>query len=275
MARYTIDASLCTRDRICIAECPMGIIELREGAPTPSFVEGREGWCIACGHFVTVCPRGAFGIEGMAPADCPPVLPERALSAEQAEYFLRSRRSIRAYRDKDVDRGTLEQLLGLARYAPTGSNRQAVRWSMVCSRGRMHELGGIVVALLRELVAQGHPAATRYPLEGVIRAWDAGIDTITRGAPVLAAAHGPTGDHNAAIDCIGAMTYLDLAAPSLGLGACWTGFVFSTIAESAALRELLAVPDDHTCHGAMLVGYPRFRYRRLPTRHEALVDWIE
>ena len=46
---------------------------------------------------MAICPHEALAIETLSPADCAPTRPEPGISAEQAEQFLRSRRSIIAY----------------------------------------------------------------------------------------------------------------------------------------------------------------------------------
>ena len=40
-----------------------------------------------------------------------------------------------------------------------------------------------------------------------------------------------------------------------------------------ALYELLAVPEDLTITGAIMVGYPRNRYQRLVDRDPLKVNW--
>jgi Fe-S-cluster-containing hydrogenase component 2 len=50
MSFFTIDQNRCMKDGSCAAECPMGIIAMREGHH-PEPVEGVEQICINCGYF--------------------------------------------------------------------------------------------------------------------------------------------------------------------------------------------------------------------------------
>jgi nitroreductase len=76
-----------------------------------------------------------------------------------------------------------------------------------------------------------------------------------------------------ATDCTIALTYLELAAPSFGLGACWAGYFMAAARHWRPLQEALPLSEGHIVYGAMMVGYPRYRYYRLPLRNEAQVTW--
>jgi ferredoxin len=78
---------------------------LRGGVPgahhPPGFEERCDmpeddfsSFCIQCGHCVAICPTGAFRLNWLGPDQCPPIVKELELRREQAEQFLRRRRSI-------------------------------------------------------------------------------------------------------------------------------------------------------------------------------------
>ena len=151
---------------------------------------------------------------------------ELALTSEQAEYFLRSRRSIRTYQDKPIEREKLEKLISIARYAPTGGNSQQIKWLVVNERKDVKKMAGLVVDLFRYMIEKKHPLAEQYRLYKTVTAWESGIDGITRGAPALIVACAPKDYGLAQVDCASALSYLDLAAPTLGLGSCLAGFLW-------------------------------------------------
>jgi nitroreductase len=70
-----------------------------------------------------------------------------------------------------------------------------------------------------------------------------------------------------------ALSLLDLYAASLGLGACWAGYVYKTTNAYPPLFEALGLPADHLAFGAMMIGYPKFSYRRIPIRNRPCVTW--
>jgi nitroreductase len=123
------------------------------------------------------------------------------------------------------------------------------------------------------MIQSNHPMTETYSLSDLVAAWEAGDDRVLRQAPVLVVAYAPSEYPMAPADCAIALSYLDLAAPSFGLGACWAGFFMLAVANWPPLQQALALPEGHSCFGAMMVGYPKHRYHRLPLRNEAQISW--
>jgi hypothetical protein len=42
---------------------------------------------------------------------------------------------------------------------------------------------------------------------------------------------------------------------------------------SPALINALALPGGHKCFGAMIVGYPKHEFKRIPLRNEPSIIW--
>jgi nitroreductase/NAD-dependent dihydropyrimidine dehydrogenase PreA subunit len=272
MPLFVADPARCKADGICVAECPTRIIELSPGDGTPKVAAALEEFCRNCGHCVAVCPHGAASITGMAPEQLPRVRQDWLLGREQVTHFLRARRSIRSYTPQPVARDVLAGLLDVARYAPSASNRQPVRWLVIYQTAEVRRLAGLVLDWIRACLPTQAPAARRNN-ERLMAAWDAGVDVICRGAPHIIVACGPENLPISATDCAIALTYLELAAPSFGLGACWAGFFTAAARQWPALQEALELTEGHIVCGAMMIGYPRYRYYRLPLRNEAQVIW--
>lgn len=273
MSHFTVDEEKCKRDGICVAECPLRLIELQEGSPAPTPVKGAEQLCVRCGHCVAVCPHEALSLSGMNPEDCPPVKKDMALSIEHVEHFLRSRRSIRSYQEKEIEQDKMGKLIDIARYAPTGHNSQMVKWLVMNSREAVQDIAGMAIDWMRHLLHENQPLATAYGLEGVVGIWDTGHDIICRGAPGLVIAYAPKEYAAAQADCAIALTFLDLAAPSFALGTCWAGLFLMSASQWPPLQQALALPEGHACFGAMMIGYPKYTYQRLPLRNEPDIIW--
>lgn len=275
MNQINIDSEKCRHDGICAAVCPMNIIEMKDESSVPELVAGMEDLCIQCGHCVAVCPHGALSLDGIKTEECPPVRAELAPGSEQVEHFFRSRRSIRAYKDKAVEREKIARLIEMAHYAPTGTNSQQVQWLVINSREKLHALGEMIIDLVRILIKEGHPLAKTHRLDRSVAAWEAGRDPVLRGAPALVIAHAPQSYALAQVDCSIALTYLDLAAPTAGLGTCWAGYFMFAAAQYPPLRQALALPEGNVCFGALMMGYPQYKYHRLPPRKETVISWRE
>jgi nitroreductase/ferredoxin len=273
MTLFTVDEAKCKRDGICVAECPAKIIQLKDedGVPTP--VKGADEFCIQCGHCVAVCPHGALSHQSMSPEQCPPVKREWILDPEKVEHFLRSRRSIRTYKEDPVDREIIAKLIDIARYAPSGHNLQPVQWMVIYDHERVQELAGMVVDWMRFMIKEQPAMAAAMNLDKVVAAWEMGMDNVCRNAPHIILAHAPKEDRTALTACTIALTYLELAVPSFGLGACWAGFFGAAAAFWPPMQESLGLPEGHTCFGAMMVGYPKYRYHRLPLRNDPQIIW--
>jgi nitroreductase/NAD-dependent dihydropyrimidine dehydrogenase PreA subunit len=273
MDPLTVDQKICGRDGICIAACPMGIIEFKSKDAFPTMIDSGEELCINCGHCVTVCPHGAMNHAVMSSQDCPPVRDEWHLDPERVEHFLRSRRSIRVYKKKQVDRESLTKLIDIARYAPSGNNRQPVNWLVIYDTDEVFRLTGVVIEWMSNAISEKSPLAAAMPLDRIVTAWKAGEDRICRGAPHVVVAHAQKEERTAPAACTIALAHLELAAPSFGLGACWAGYFNAAANLWPPMLEALSLPEGHVSFGAMMVGYPKYNYQRLPLRNEAKIIW--
>lgn len=272
MSLLTVDTDKCKKDGICAAVCPLGIIDwAQDENPKPSAV--AEELCIVCGHCVAVCPHGALSHRDMAADACSPIQKELSLSQEQATQFITSRRSIRVYNDDPVPRETIEQLIKVASYAPSGHNMQPCQWIVRDDRAELTRLSGMVVAWLRELIKAKHQLVEMLHLDRVVERWEAGGDTILRGAPVLVQVHAHKDNRTAPQGCTIAMAYLELAATAYGLGGCWAGFFNMAPMFYPPIYEALNLPEGHQVFGSMMLGKPKFKYSRVPLRKKPDITW--
>jgi len=261
MSLFVVDSEKCKKDGICVDECPARIIAMKDKDALPVPVHRAEDFCIQCGHCVAVCPYGALTHEAMSPEQCPPARKELLPDPEWVEHFLRFRRSIRTYKKRPVEREKIAKLIDIARYAPSGSNSQPVRWHVVHDREKVRELAGHVVDWMRFLIKEQPEFAVSLHMDRIVAGWDAGVDRICRDAPHIIVTHAPRDDRAAP------------AAPSFGLGACWAGYFNTAATMWPPMQGALALPEGHTCFGAIMIGYPKYAYHRLPSRNEPRITW--
>jgi len=187
---------------------------------------------------------------------------------EKMEQFVKGRRSVRRYLSDPVSPLVIEKLLDIVRYAPTGMNVQQVQWQVYLDQAELKRLTAIAVDWLHILLLKGAPGA-----KGMIKAWERGEDRILRNAPHLIIAHGKAGDSAGKYSSVIALTTLELAALSFGLGACWAGFLFQAASTYQEMFDALDLPPGHIMYGGLVFGYPEFEYARIPARKAAKVIW--
>ena len=275
MGLLRIDESKCKKDGACARECPTTIIQLPEGNGYPAIVPGGEGMCLVCGHCVAVCPHGALSHEQIPVEDSPTIREELRINEEQAVQFLRSRRSVRLYQEKPVEKEKIRRLIEVARYAPTAANSQLVEWLVLTDRSRIRKIAGLTVEWLRQVLKDDPRMAAASPyLPLLVAAWDAGYDPVLRNAPVLVVASAPREAMNGLVDLTLALSYLDLLAPTMGLGTCWAGLLHGALLSSPSLKETVGIPEKHPHHYPMMLGYPKAKYYRLPERKPPRITFM-
>jgi nitroreductase/NAD-dependent dihydropyrimidine dehydrogenase PreA subunit len=273
MSLFEIDQTKCKRDGFCVSDCPAQIIQMKTKESFPAPVDGADELCIKCGHCVAVCPHAAIALNFLKPGQCEPVSKKFSPSPEQTAYLMKSRRSIRRYKQKPVDRSILNDLIQVANHAPSGHNSQPVHWLVVENKDDMKSLAAIVIDWMKFVVKAQPEFAKMMSFDHVISAWGLGKDRVLRDAPHMIVAHGLSSLPPAQTACVIALTYMELYAASKGLGTCWAGYFNAAANFFDPMKQALALPAGHQTFGALMIGYPSNTYHRIPTRNEPRVTW--
>ena len=142
---------------------------------------------------------------------------------------VKSRRSIRAYREQAVPEDVLRRVLEAARLAPSARNRQEWRFLVVKDAGRRKALAK--AARSQDFVAQA-PVCLAF--------------CTTENDYVMTC-----GQQAGPIDTSIALAYVTLAAAAEGLGTCWLGAF-----DEPQVKELLGVPAGARVVAMSPLGYP-------------------
>lgn len=272
MTVLKIDDEKCRKDKFCSLECPMKIIRMGESG-FPEMVDGAGDLCIECFHCVAVCPHAALTLDEVTPESCV-ALDKEKISSAQARNFMISRRSVRVFKEEAVDRKLLEECLDTARYAPTGHNAQPVQWTVIYDTAKVKQLAGLVADWMRMMIEARPEIAATMHFDRVIAGWENGIDVIVRGAQHIVIAHADRENLTSPAACSIALSHLELAAHSMGIGATWGGFFHAACATYPPLNQELKLPPKHQAFGAMLMGYNKHKYYRVPPRNEQKINWM-
>jgi nitroreductase len=195
------------------------------------------------------------------------------ITSAQASQFLRSRRSVRAYKPDPIPQYKIEEILNVARFASTGGNSQSLSYLVLSDRATLRKITDATVDWMEEEVNKGSDRAPYF--SGIVKAARAtGKDVILRGAPHLIVAmcetSFPRGPENAHF----CFAYAELFAPTVGVGTCWAG-LFQGCAFSGyePLLKTLDLPNDMKVAGGLMAGYPRYSYHRLVDRQPLQIVW--
>ena len=172
--------------------------------------------------------------------------------------MIKSRRSVRSFKDEMIPRDVLNAILEAGTYAATGMNRQSPIILAVTNRQLRDRLSRINAEILTAAGRDG----SRDPFYG---------------APVvlvvLADKNVPTCIHDGSL----VMGNLMLAASELGVGSCWIHRAKETF-ETEEGKEILAslgVTGDYVGVGNCVLGYPQGEIPAAKPRKENYVFWAE
>ncbi len=274
MELLQVNKKTCTKCGFCAGVCPGGIIE-HQPKSNPKMGPQFEKLCIRCGACVAACQAGALSLENMPAEACTPIDPSLNINVSQIEQFLRSRRSIRAYKEQAVRKNIIQKLIEVARYAPTGHNNQEVEWLVIDNKDELLKIEKAAVDWIKLGIKQNPQMAEMMDFKGLLEKQEKFYNGILRDAPALIVAHAVKNNPIASIDCTIALTYFELAAKSINLGTCWAGFALIMATTFPPVQQILALPEGHQAYGCMMLGIPKYAYRRLPARKEPKIIWRE
>ncbi|MDR3705842.1 MAG: nitroreductase family protein [Paludibacteraceae bacterium] len=273
MSLLSVDQEKCIKCGICVQACPVSIVEFDNGKSFPFVKSGNEKRCIVCGHCEAICPEFALIYN---PPESQVTIPaeNKEVNAVNLGTYFRSRRSIREYLQKPVEKELLKQVMDIVRYAPTGSNQQKNQWVIVQSKEVMQQLKEGTINWMQSVSAANPELAKRLNFAGLIASFERGNDVICRNAPHLIIGYANVAHTIASKDVVIATSHLELLLPAFGLGGCWGGYLMVALQYSPDLKKIIGLDDTVTVHSALMIGYPKYSYSKIPARGKADIHWL-
>ncbi|MCM0080097.1 nitroreductase family protein [Geomonas sp. Red32] len=270
MLDFAINRDTCTSCGQCVADCPARIIDLVDSFP--AIAADKEATCYRCQHCFAVCPTGALSIFGLRPENSLPV-PGHLPSPLQMETLIKGRRSVRNYRQENLEPALLDKLLQVAADAPSGMNTRQVLFTVVDDREKLAGLRDELIAgLIRMRDNGGFPAGLEF-VGSFLKLWeDYRVDFLFRGAPHLLIVSGPQ-IVSPIQDSMIALSYFELFAQANGVGTVWDGLAKLAICDLLPeFRTRLGIPEDHVVGYAMAFGRPAVHYARTAQHPPAQIN---
>ncbi len=143
---------------------------------------------------------------------------------------IRLRRSIRAYKDKEIPEEVLLRILEAARLAPSAKNRQPWKFIVVRDENLRDKLAK--AACYQNFVKEAPVVIVAVATEPTY--------IMTNGVPAYA------------VDLAIATEHIALAATNEGLGTCWIGAYHED-----KVKEILQIPQKYKVVALLPLGYPK------------------
>lgn len=249
---------------LCSQECPFGIISIRNGKANNHNIQ-----CMQCGHCIAVCPADAVEIdnydkEGIVECD-----KNISLTAEDYLYMIKSRRSIRKYKNIQVEKEKLENIIEAGRYTATAKNTQSNQFIVI--QNDIEELKNVFWKGLEKLLQDEEkgklvPKEIHMFLKNKLK--NPENDFIFRNAPVVIFVA-----NDKVVDGGLAAQNMENMAVVQNLGVLYNGYLSALTEAMPEVKEYIGVKKGKNIVMAMLVGYPDVNFKRTVPRRNADVSW--
>jgi nitroreductase len=148
--------------------------------------------------------------------------------------IIRTRRTIRRFQPRDIDRRVLVRLVDVARAAPSAASKQPLEYVVVDEPAVRAEVFANV-AWAGYIAPARNPAPGQEPMAYI----------------VILVRKDIAGQHGAGCDVGAAAQSIMLAAWSLGIGSCWMGAI-----QRAEIAGILHIPENMSIDTLIALGYP-------------------
>jgi len=289
MFKITIDQDLCAMCGTCVSSCPETVFVQKDMESIPEII--HDDLCISCGHCVAICPQEAINHRDFPQGSVNQINCDNLPSPEQIFESIKSRRSIRAFKDKPVEKDLIEQIIEGARYAASGHNAQSTEFVVVQEKESLRKISELTQLFLSRiskrlrnpLIKNMLLMMAKNEIEGslhlmsdfdrIVEEFKRGKDTILFSAPCVLFFHADKSISFSDVNSSLAVQNAMLLCHSLGLGCFYTGYVVSACKRDNSIHHLLSIPYRHQVYGALAIGYPKFKYKKWIERRPARIDW--
>ncbi len=287
-----INQEICSKCKFCIEVCPCNIIGVNTEEEV-SFIPERTSICLKCGQCMAVCKTKAITANGLSYDNDFLDLAQNNIGYKNFVDFLANRRSVRNFKNKPISNETIKQILDSISYAPFGAEPDKMCITVVNDRKKIEStlphienfLDNIVKSIENPIVSymikrkngQEKFNTIRNHLYPIAKLGNYKLkfgDRITRDAPAILVFHAEKGAEAHTNNSLIYATYSILAAHALGLGATMIEIVPAAINKVKEVREVFQIPEENEAIMAVIIGYPKFKYKRAVKRKSHIIEWI-
>lgn len=295
-ADVTVDVGKCTGCGRCVRVCPADTLVVENGKAR---VVGPTS--LGCGHCVAICPEGAISV-GFIDTDSLTfdTITNSDIYVKPGDYdvgrlvgLMRSRRSSRDFGPEPVPMAVLNDLVRVGTTAPSGSNSQDWRFTILPDRSAVeyfsNRLGGFYEklnklaenpfarlwskAFMRDSLGIYYRDYYESVKEGLRQYREEGRDRLFFKAPaVIMVSSGPDASC-ASEDALLATQNMILAAHAMGFGTCLIGFAVEAMKHAPDLKISIGIPKTEPVYSVIAIGQAKDQYLR-PTGRKKVVPRV-
>jgi len=270
----TVNKEKCIGCGLCVKDCIARDIEIKDNKANI-----RNITCFKCGHCIAVCPKNAVTMDDYSMDDVKEYSKESFdIEPENLLNFIQFRRSVRQFKDKDVEDEKLLKIIEAGRFTPTAVNMQDVSYVVV--KEGLDELRELVLISLKNIgehiLANLTPENMKF--KGYANLWvnmykayqenPNGYDRLFFNAPAVIVITA-NNEVNGAL----AASNMELMTNALGLGTFYSGFMTRAAKGNKSIKDFLQIEDGKEVIACLVVGYPAVTYQRTVPRKDAQITW--
>lgn len=259
-----IDIDKCIGCGLCVKDCVGNVLELRD---KKAYRVSEE--CILCGHCVAICPKNAVTIDEYDMNDVEDYNKEACYVDDTVMLnTIKFRRSIRNFKEKQVEKEKIDKIIEAGRYSPTAKNDQNVSYIVV--QNELPQLRKEAMKSFRKLFKFAKAVDKVINIKGIYfdrMNIDEG-DFLFKGAPtlILVVSEHPV---NASI----ASTNMESVANAQGIGVLYVGFFTAVANRNRKIKKMFNIKGKKKIVTCLAIGYPNVEYKRSAPKKKAQVQW--
>ena len=279
-----IDEKKCTGCGECAYICPKDIIYIDN--KKAKLNENDE--CMLCSHCYALCKFNAISFNDDLEKITfksfkykEKIIGSADISPEEFVNAVRSRRSIRKYKTEKIDDKLIRDILEFAVTAPSGSNCQEWKFTVLNGRDKVWDLA---IEIKKFFVKINRLASNRFirylsvpfmgktlinyyndhyeTVEAAIKQAETGIDLLFHGAPCLIIVHGPMDGSTPVEDASYASYNICMLAHFLNLGTCFIGFAVEALNRRPDIKAKINIDKKDRIHSVIIIGIPDIEFKK-------------
>ncbi|MFQ8707069.1 MAG: nitroreductase family protein [Thomasclavelia sp.] len=253
--KVKIDTDKCIGCGLCTRVCVAHNIEVKNKKANILLDN-----CLTCGQCTAVCPKKAVLITGYKTQQIEKS-DKISLNPNEILNVIRFRRTIRQFKNKDISKKVIEQILEAGRLTHTAKNKQDVSFIVLDKeKDKIEQIAIKLLKKIKPLVNLFSPMARNNKVNNHFLFFNAPIVIV-----VLA---------DEKINGILAAQNMEFVAEAYGLGILFSGFFTSAANISFRIKRELKIPKGKKIAATLVMGYPDVRFLRSVQREEVNVKYM-